>query len=219
MERGSEKSTEVTIRETQGKPFTIESVTTNAPNTRAEVLPDGGDGVTRRIRVACRAEGNPGGFVSTVMVRTNRPNVVAAVVVQGFFQGNVSIFPQAVFMGMVQPGQAFVPQALSIRSRGNVPVEIKSVDTGVPWLKAEVKTITPQQVYQIDLIVDPLPPPGRFEQVVKIHTSDPPPPYVVTVSGVVRKAEGAPATPAGTPGATPPPEVPAPGGAAPPKPQ
>jgi hypothetical protein len=207
MERGSEKTMEVTVRETQGKPFTLESVTANQPGTRAEALPEaGGDGVTRRLRVTCRAEGNPGGFVSQVILRVNRPNVVPAIVVQGFFQGNVSIFPQAVFMGMVQPGQSFVPQALSVRNRGNVPVEITSVETGVPWLKAEVKTITPQQVYQIDLIVDPLPPPGRFEQVVKIHTSDPPPPYVITVSGVVRKAEGAPSPPG-------------PGGAAPPKPQ
>jgi hypothetical protein len=70
------------------------------------------------------------------------------------------------------------------------------VDTGVPWLKATVIPLEQSKAYRIDLVVDPLPPPGRFEQAVRIATSDSATPYVVTVSGVVRRTEeGSPTAP------------------------
>jgi len=213
MKRGEQIVREVTVRETQGKPFTVESVQSTSTYVKGEMLPEGSEGgAVRRLRVTVTAEGIPGGFVGHLAVRVNRPGVIPVLVVQGVLSGNVSIFPQSLFLGMVRQDQAFPLQSLVLRARGDAPIAVKSVDTGVPWLKAEVKTVVEGRTYQIDLTVDPTPPPGRFEQVVRITTSDPPPPYAVTLSGVVRKVETEAPAPAPAPGAAPGTPPPAPRG-------
>jgi hypothetical protein len=186
--RGTPVVREVTLRETQGRPFTVRSVRTTLTFVKAELLPPaGGGGATRRLRVTIRPDGVAGGFVGHVALKVDRKGVTPAFVVQGVIAGDVGIFPRALFLGMVRQDQAFPVQSLVLRARGNDPIAVKAVETDAPWLKAELKTVIPEKVYQIDLTVDPTPPPGRFEQAVRITTSDPPPPYAVTISGVVRK--------------------------------
>jgi hypothetical protein len=205
LKRGESVVREVEIRETQGRPFTVESIQSTHQYVKAEALPAGADGgAVRRLRVSLVAEGIPGAFVGHLGVKVDRPGVTPVLIVQGVLAGNVGIFPHSLFLGMVRQDQAFPVQSLVVRARGDTPIAVKSVDTGVPWLKAEVKTVVERQTYQIDLTVDPTPPPGRFEQTVRITTSDPPPPYAVTVSGVVRKVEGAAPPPDAAPGAAPP---------------
>jgi hypothetical protein len=207
IDRGREASNVVTIREVQGKPFTIEKVNSTLHFVKGELLPDeSGNGAARRFRVTLMPGGNPGSFAGQITLAINRPNVLPILMVQGTISGSLSFFPSSLYLGMVREGQAFQPQTVKVRARGTKPVEVKSVETGVPWIKTELKTVVPGQSYDIHVTVDPQPPPGRFEQAIRITTSDPPPPYQVMVSGVVRKDEAGK-----TPDAAPPPGPPRPG--------
>jgi len=188
LPRGVPVVREISIRETQGRPFAVGSVHATLAFLEPELLPDdGGAGATRRLRLTIRPDGAPGGFVGHVSLKVDRPGVTPTFVVQGIIAGEVGVFPQSLFLGMVRQDQAFPVQSLVLRARGDAPIAVKGIETSVPWLKAELKTVIPDKVFQVDLTVDPTPPPGRFEETVRIATSDPPPPYTVTVSGVVRK--------------------------------
>jgi hypothetical protein len=196
LPRGSETSREFSMRETRGRTFAVETATASIPHLKVDALPDGGqDGAVRRFKVTLAPDRNPGSFTASIGFKIDRPDIKPTLVVQGAVLGNVSIQPESLFFGMSRQGQSFPQQAVVVRSRDASPVYIPSVDTGVSWIKATVVPLDRSKAYRIDLVVDPLPPPGRFDQAIRITTSDSTLPYVVTVSGVVRRAdEGIPTT-------------------------
>jgi hypothetical protein len=197
LPRGTEVSREISMRETQGKPFAVEAVTASIPSLRVEAIPDGdAGGAIRRFKAALAPDRTPGSFVASIAFKVDRPDIKPTLVAQGSVTGRVSVLPESLFFGTARQGQALPQQSVVVRSRDASPVDIQSVDTGVPWLKATVIPLEQSKAYRIDLVVDPLPPPGRFEQAVRIATSDSATPYVVTVSGVVRRTEeGSPTAP------------------------
>lgn len=193
--RGDDAAREVAFRDAQGKPFTVASVTASHPDVRAELLPEASDagGVSRRLRVALRSTGNPGPVNAEVTVTTDRPGIPPQkLLVRASLQGRVTVNPAVVFMGAGGGGRPFAPQYVWVQNSTKAPIELTSVETGVPWLTAAVNAAEskPGFRYRVDLAVDPAAPPGRFEQRVKIATSEPGAPLEVAVSGVVRKLEG-----------------------------
>jgi hypothetical protein len=188
--RGQESVHDVTVRDAKGTPFEIKQLIVSHPDLKADVLPaEGGDGSVRRFRVALKTSGNPGPFFGNVSVRTDRPDApVPAFIVQGTVQGQVRLWPPSVFLGQVKEDQSFPAQRVTLENAGKEPVEIRSVDTGDPGIRATVTPLTPGFKYQIEIAVERKPPPGRFERTMKVATSDSELPLTVMLSGVVRKA-------------------------------
>jgi hypothetical protein len=209
LQRGQHASREIAIREVNGKPFEITRVSSTLHFVKAELLPAGeGSRASRRVRIAVGSDGTPGTFAGHITFAVDRPGIVPAIVAQGVILGQASVSPQALYMGAIRQDQRFPPQNLSIRARGTAALEVKAVETDAPWLQARIKTLAPGQAYQIEVTVDPMPPVGRFEQSIRIVTSDLPPPYRVTVSGEVRSVAPPPQPPAPPPRSSAPPGLP-----------
>jgi len=192
VERGQAVTREVTVGDAKGRPFAIKSIASSLTNLTAAAAPFGRDGSTYRLRVALAPQSRTGPLVGYVEVTTDRQ--VAGkpmLLVIGTVVGPVRVSPTAVFLGLVGPGEKFPPKKLTVQNSGPKSVEIKSVNPGDPALKATVTTNAPGREFTIELTTRQAPPPGWMRRTLHIFTSDSDEPLEVSLSGIVRKNEGA----------------------------
>jgi hypothetical protein len=190
IERGKSATRTVTLRETRGRPFTVKGLICSPPELTATIHPPAGStSVTYRLEVTLSARRQPGPMFGTLLVRTDRTGVVApALALTGTVVGPVSVTPSAVFLGMVRPDQKFPPGKVTVKNTGPKAMEIKSVATGDPNLKATLTTVTPGREFVVELTALEVPAPGWFRRTVLIATSDCDAPLEVPVTGFVMKA-------------------------------
>jgi len=190
IERGKRTTRTVTLRETKGRPFTVRGLVCSPPELTAEVYPPvGSTSVVYRLEVTLNARRQPGPMFGTLLVQTDRTGVVApALALTGTVVGPVRVTPSAVFLGLVRPDQKFAPARLTVKNVGPQPVEITSVTTGDPGLRATLTTVTPGREFVVELTALEVPGPGWFRRTVLIATSDCDAPLEVPVTGFVMKA-------------------------------
>lgn len=189
IERGRSATRTVTLRETKGRPFTIKGLVCSPPElTIALTPPAGSTSATYRLQVTLAAR-QPGPMFGRLLVQTDRIGVVnPALVLTGTVIGPVRVTPSALFLGMVRPDQKFSPGKLTVKNVGAHPVEIKSLNTGDPGLRATLTTVTPGHEFVIELITLHMPTAGWFRRTLVITTSDCDTPLEVPVTGFVMKA-------------------------------
>lgn len=192
VERGHAVTREVTIGDAKGRPFAIKSIASSLKNLTAAASPLVRDGSAYRLKVALAPQSRTGPLVGNVEVTTDRK--VASkpmLLVIGTVVGPVRVTPTAVFLGLVGPGGKFPPKKLTVQNSGPKPVEIKSVNPGDPALKASVTTNAPGREFTVELTTTHAPPTGWMRRTLHIFTSDSDAPLEVSLSGIVRKNEGA----------------------------
>ena len=185
--RGAEIVREFRIRDATGKPFEVTALTTSRPDVTAEATA-AGPAAEHRIRVTARMGGWSGPFLGTVTVRTDREGgPLPTVMIQGTVRGDVEVAPASLFLGGVRKGGRFAPGTVTVT--GRLPFTIEGVETGDPAVRATVRPGELDGTYSVQNPTARDPPPRRFERTVRIRTSVPGPPLVVTVSGVVTEAK------------------------------
>jgi hypothetical protein len=190
IERGKSTTRTVTLRETKGRPFTIKGLVCSPPELTVAVHPPvGSTSVTYRLEVTLSARRQPGPMFGTLLAQTDRMGVVnPALAVTGTVVGPVRVTPSAVFLGMIRPDQKFAPGRLTVKNVGPQPVDIKSVTTGDPGLRATLTTVTPGREFVVEITALRPPASGWFRRTVLIATSDCDVPLEVPVTGFVMKA-------------------------------
>ncbi|MCX7826250.1 MAG: DUF1573 domain-containing protein [Verrucomicrobiae bacterium] len=189
IERGKNTTRTVTLRETKGRPFTVKGLVCSPPELTAEIQPPvGSTSATYRLQVTLSARRQPGPIFGMLLVQTDRMGVVnPALALTGTVVGPVRVTPSALFLGMIRPDQKFAPGRLTVKNVGPQPVEIKSVTTGDPSLRATVTTVTPGREFVVEITTHQPPAPGWFRRTVLIATSDCDVPLEVPVTGFVTK--------------------------------
>ena len=190
IERGKSTTRTVTLRETKGRPFTIKGLVCSPPDLTVVVSPPAGStSVVYRLQVTMNARRQQGPVFGTLLAQTDRTGVVnPALVVSGTVVGPVRVTPSALFLGMVRPSQKFLPGRLTLENAGPQPMEIKSVTTGDPKLRATVTAVVPGREFIIEVTALEMPSAGWFRRTLVIATSDCDAPLEVPVTGFVMKA-------------------------------
>lgn len=197
IERGKGALREVTIKPLTSELFQIQRVMPTHPELRGEVLPAGKNGDrAMHLLVSMDSNRNCGLFTYALRLYIARPQAAAGaqkmleliIPVTGTVVGAARVKPDSIFFGSVKQGERFKSQKLLLTSRNGKPVEVKSVDTGFEGMKAMVKAVKPGMEYEIELTDATPPPPGFFQQTLKILTTDSNIPIEVKLSGVVMKA-------------------------------
>ncbi len=203
IERGRVGVQELVIKPVVPEAFGIQRITTTHPELKAEFV--GGPRNTPNarktegeIKVAVSLDANNknyGPFTYAARVYLTRSQSGSAkpleltIPVTGTIAGPLRVKPEAVFFGSVKQGERFKPQKVMLSSRSGKPVEVRSVDTGFPGLKALVKPVKPGLEYEVELTDDTPPPAGFFQRTMKITTSESNVPIEVRLSGVVMKTQ------------------------------
>ncbi|MFA6565098.1 MAG: DUF1573 domain-containing protein [Verrucomicrobiia bacterium] len=197
IERGKPALREVTIKPLTSEMFQIQRVMPTHPELKGDVLPADKNGDrTMHLLISMDSNRNCGLFTYAVRLYIARPQAQAGapkmleliIPVTGTVVGAARVKPDSVFFGSVKQGERFKSQKLVLTSRNGKAVEVKSVDTGFEGLKAAVKALKPGMEYEIELTDAAPPPPGFFQQTLKILTTDSNVPIEVKLSGVVMKA-------------------------------
>ena len=192
VERGQAVTREVTMSDAKGQPFVIKSIASSLTNLTATATPLGRDGSSYRLKVVVPPSNRAGSLVGNIEVTTDRKVAGKPILlVIGTVVGPVRVTPTAVFLGLVKTGALFPPKKLTVQNTGPKPVEIKSVNPGDPALRATVTTNAPGREFTVELTTQQAPPPGWMRRTLHIFTSDSDAPLEVSLSGIVRKDEGA----------------------------
>ena len=192
IERGQPVTREVTLGDAKGRPFAIKNITGSLTNLAAKAAPLGRDGSAYQLRVTLPPQNRIGPMVGNLEVATDRKVAGKPILlIIGTVIGPVRVSPTAVFLGLIGPGEKFPPKTLTVQNTGPKPVEIKSINPGDPALKATVATNAPGREFTIELTTQQAPPPGWMRRTLHIFTSDSDVPLEVSLSGIVRKGEGA----------------------------
>lgn len=192
VERGQAVAREITMSDAKGRPFAIKNIASSLTNLTATAAPLGRDHSSYRLKVALPPLGCTGPLVGNIEVTTDRPVAGKPILlVIGTVVGPVRVTPTAVFLGLVKTGALFPPKKLTVQNSGPKLVEIKSVNPGDPALHATVTTNVPGREFTIELTTRQAPPPGWMRRTLHIFTSDSDVPLEVSLSGIVRKDEGA----------------------------
>lgn len=189
LERGQAAGGEVVLRDTQGRPFAVRRIISPRPDLTAECEPvAGGNGTARRLKITLAPQRKVGPAFFNVLVETDRQERPALpLMVMCDVAGPVRVLPQTVFLGAGPEGAMFPPKTITVQNAGPKPIEIKSVETSHPALKAEVTTVTPGREFNIKLVTQAPLPPGSMRHTVRIVTTDSDAPLEAAVIAIVRK--------------------------------
>ena len=118
--------------------------------------------------------------------QNNTTPIEIAIPVEGFVEGELSLFPERFFFGFISTGKEKT-SVIELKNSAKAPLLITKVDEH-PSIKTTVEEISPGYAYTIRATVKPDAPLGTLEEPIRIHTEQQGVESVleIPVSGIVR---------------------------------
>jgi len=145
------KKLEIELRE--GKGLRIEGVRSENPSILVKVKK--ADEACAEYLVSLAGDVPTGRVAGQIIVRTNsKKNPDVKVSVHAYVQGNVTVSPQVVSLGIVAPGKV-VTREITLKKAGEKNFTIKEVKATTDDLTSEVVTEREGERYKIEVSYDP----------------------------------------------------------------